>query len=367
MFSIIVNEVKEFLREKTNLFFFLMFPVILVFLLGNLLQSLDTSDDAIGKISIQYLINTDDMFQKAAITGFIQSVESDNITFTEVKNLEAARKLTGQDKIDAAVEFVGKPLEIHIYEGKNEIKNRTVSAIMNGFVQTDKSISTVIKTVPQAIQNLNTTQQEFIKAKDLGVNRSMLDYYAISMLAMISFMSMLLGAGAFTGERISKTINRLIIAPQNRVLMFLQKIAGMVPQVLLQIVIIMVISVLVFHAHYAADWVNNIYLFFMFFVVTICMVSIGAVIGLVIKANPTAVIMPVLWIMMFFGGTYSKEVHIKGFSDAMPIYQIQQAAFDLSVFGRHGKADMVILYCLIALAAALITGAFIFSRKVEEK
>jgi ABC-2 type transport system permease protein len=210
-------------------------------------------------------------------------------------------------------------------------------------------------------------QEDYISQKDLGVSRTMIDYYAVSMVAMIGFMSALVGAGAFVGERQNKTINRLIIAPQNRVLLFLQKILGMVPQVMLQITVIMLVSVIVFKAHYAATLVNNLYLFLLFMVVTLCMISIGAVIGIVIKTNPMAVIMPVLWLMMFFGGTYSKEINISGITDAMPIFRLQQAAFDVAIFGRYGKANGIMLISLLVMALALALGAFLFSRKEEER
>ena len=32
------------------------------------------------------------------------------------------------------------------------------------------------------------------------------------------------------------------------------------------------------------------------------------------------------------GGTFSKEVHIKGLSEFLPTYQVQQGAFDLAIF-----------------------------------
>jgi ABC-2 type transport system permease protein len=129
----------------------------------------------------------------------------------------------------------------------------------------------------------------------------------------------------------------------------------------------MLISVYVFHAHYAAELSDNLLLFLLFFVVTLAMVSIGAVIGLVIKTSPMLIVMPPLWIMMAFSGTYSKELVFKGISDLMPIYQIQQAAFDLTVFGRSEKAGCVILICLIILIVMLAVGAFLFSRMEEER
>ena len=366
--NIIVKEIKEFLRDKSNLFFFMLFPIALIFLLGNLLISMDKAEDAVGQIKIQYLVETTNPYQIAAIQSFVEAAsDQNNIAFEKSDNLETSKKLAGLDEITAAVVFSGDPMTIQVYEGTNLIQNRAVSAILNGFVQSDKAITTLMQISPDALSGLNSTKESYIKQKDLGVNRSMLDYYAISMVAMISFMSMIVGAGAFTGERSNKTINRLIIAPQNRVFLFLQKIVGMILQVALQIAGIMIISVFVFKAHYAATLATNLYLFFMFFIVTLSMVSIGTVIGLLIKANPTAVIMPFLWIIMFLGGTFSKEINIKGVTDAMPIYQIQQSAFDLTIFGRFDKVNNVILIYFVIMVIALTVGAFLFSRKEEER
>jgi ABC-2 type transport system permease protein len=368
MFNIAIKETKEFLRDKTNLFFFMMFPVILVFLLGNLLTSMDKAEETIGEIKIQYLVETQNPYQVMAIQSFIKTAgDGSNLIFEKAKDLESARHMAGKDEITAVVVFTGDPMAIQVYEGTNHTKNRTVGAILNSFVQTNKSITAVMNTAPETLTNLNTVQEEYILQKDLGVNRTMIDYYAVSMVAMISFMSMLVGAVAFVGERQDKTLNRLIITPQSRVSIFLQKIIGMVPQVVLQIAVIMTVSVFIFKAHYGATIESNLYLFFMFLIVTLCMVSIGAVVGIVIKANPMVVIMPVIWIMMFFGGTYSKEINIEGITSAMPIYQIQQAAYDLAIFSRYGKANTVILICILVMAAALVFGAFLFSRKEEER
>jgi ABC-2 type transport system permease protein len=369
MFQIIIKETKDFIRDKTNLFFFLLFPVVLIFLLGSLLSSADKAEEAIGTISIHYRIDTKNEYQKAVAMSFIQEVSNNNksLLFEETKELDASRELAGRDEITAVVHFTGDPMEIKIYEGRNQVKNRAVNAVMNGFIQMNKAMTSVISSGANVQSIPDVTNTNYIEHKNLGIERTMIDYYAVSMLAMICFMSMLVGAGAFLGERQNKTINRLIIAPQNRILMFLQKILGMIPQVVLQIIIIMITSVVIFKANYAVTLRDNLHLFTMFFAVTLCMVSLGAVLGMIIKLNPMVVIMPVLWLMMFFGGTYSKEMKIKGLTEAMPIYQIQQAAFDLALFGRGQKANHVILLCVAIMIVALILGAFLFSKKQEER
>jgi ABC-2 type transport system permease protein len=103
----------------------------------------------------------------------------------------------------------------------------------------------------------------------------------------------------------------------------------------------------------------------MFTVLTFAVILVGAVYGLFVNVNPMATIFPVLWIMMFISGTYSKEIFIDGITQAMPIYQIQEAAFDLAIFGNYDKANTVIAVCVIISAVLLVIGAVEFSRREE--
>ncbi len=368
MIQVIIKEVKEFLREKTNLFFFLMFPVVLIFLLGNLLGAQDKAEKPIGEIKLQYLINTENEFDRGAIESFIKATKDDqNIFFEQSTDLEASKILAGRDEITAVLEFQGDPLAINIYEGTDNIKNRTVSAIMNGFLQTCKALSAVKKISPEALKAGIGEPGDYVKQKDLGLNRTMLDYYAVTMMVMICFMSVLLGSMTFVEERQSKTINRLLIAPKNKLVLFFSKILGLMPQTILQIMLIMAVSLIFFDAHYATSWIDNLYLFVMFFLVTLVMISIGAVIGILFKTNPSVITFPFLWVMMFLSGTFSRYVNIKGVTELMPAYQIQEAAFDLTVFGRYDRCNTVIISSIILTMIMLILGAFIFSRKEEER
>ncbi len=368
MFNIVIKETKEFIREKSYLFFFILFPVLLVFLLGSLLDESDIAESAIGTLTVDYILDTQDPFEIAAIEGFVSAMNDDaTATFNRSEDIEKSKQEAGKDEITAAVSFGGNPLTIQVYEGTNLVKNRTVEAILTGFIQNNKAVNAVYQMAPERLAGFQVKTVDYTEEKDLGVKRSMIDYYAVSMVVMIAFMSMMVGANAFLGERQSKTINRLIIAPQNRISMFLQKICGLAPQALVQVSIIMIISMVVFNASYGASIEINLYLLLLFFMITFTMVSIGAIIGLIVKISPMIVIMPVLWIMMFLGGTYSKEIDIKGVSNIMPNYIFQQAAFDVAIFGRFEMANRVILGCLITTVVAFVIGAFLFNRMEEER
>ncbi len=370
MLQIIIKETKDFLRDKSNVFFFLIFPVLLVFLLGNLLSGLDKAEDTIGVVKIHYMLESEENMDIMAIDGFIEGVSDEqNILFVKTEDLKASKEMVGEGDIAAAIVFTNSPMEIHIYEGMDRIKNRTISAMMSGFSQINRAVKAIVKSNPMAIMDsMNSVDSDasFIRQKDLGINRTMLDYYAITMMSMISFMSIILGTMCFLGERQFKTMRRLKIAPINQVKLFLAKVLGLIPQVILQITILMIVSVFVFGASYSPIMLDNIYLFFMFLAVTFTVILIGAVIGLYAKANPTVITFPLVWIMMFLSGTYSKEIFIDGVSQYLPIYQIQKAAFDLAIFGRYNKANIVIIVCLILSLIMLVIGAIGFSRREEQ-
>ncbi len=369
MFNIVIKETKEFVREKAYLFFFLLFPVVLVFLLGNLLQSTDVAEKAIGTIKIQYLIDTANPYQQEIIKSFINKAgETGNLSFTATEDIEKAKIMAGKDEITAAVLFGGDPLGIQVFEGTDRIKNRTVEAVLKGFIQTDKTVMAVMRIAPQALATLSTTEMDYTVEKNFGYSRSMIDYYAVSMVMMIAFMSVIVGTNAFMSERRNKTINRMILAPQNRISMFLQKVLGMLPQTVLQVTVIMGISIVVFDAHYGAGVREVAYLFLMFCAITFCMISLGVILGLLFKkVSPFVLTMPVIWIMMFFGGTYSKDLYMEGITELMPNYIFQQAAYELSVFGHYEKATQVILICLAITIVSLTIGAIIFCSKEEER
>lgn len=366
MIHIILKETREFLRDKSNLFFFLIFPVVLVFLLGTLLSNMDLAEELVGEVRIHYMIEAEEAADIMAIEAFVQGVtDQENIIFERTQDMDLAIELAGRDEIAAAILFTGYPMEIQIYEGSNRIKNQTISAMMNGFTQLNKAVNVAVKTNPKALIYSMDTDVDFIRQKDLGISRTMIDYYAITMLVMLSFMSFILGAMCFMGERQDNTIRRLKVAPINQVKLFISKIFGLLPQVVLQVGVLMILSVLIFDAKYASNFLDNLYLFVMFFIVSFTVILIGAVYSMFIRVNPMATFMPVLWTMMFISGTYSKEIFIDGVTQVMPIYQIQQAAFDLALFSRYEKANLVIVVCAIISVIMLIIGAFGFSRKEE--
>lgn len=357
MLAIIKNEVTSFFRNGSSLFFCIFFPSILVLLLGTFLENVVVADYPVGELKIAYSVESADKTALVPFEEFLRGLESENVLTAE-KKISSELESAITDGYSAAVELNGT--DITIYNGGDSIKNRTVKALFDSYTQTASTMATVAAVNPMVLAEAAFPSDEsYVSQKDLGVSRTMMDYYAVAMMVMIIFMAGCISGGStYYEETKHSTLNRLEIAPVSKTAIYFGKIIGNLPMVLIQVLTVMTVSTVFYGAHYCADVKGNILLAAMFICSALAIVAFGIIIGLFLpKTNPTIVLMPVLWCSMFVSGTFANNIYIKGLTDIMPMYKIQQAAFDLTVFSRPEKAVHVIIVSLILLVLFIAIGA----------
>lgn len=368
MLSIILNEVRSFLRSGSNLFFTVFFPCACVFFLGTFLESVEVSDEAVGELKLAYCVDGGDVYSAAAFEEFISSLVNEGVLSAEKVS---ADKISGfsAEAYSAAVELNGSDIVIH--SGRDKIKNRTVKAVFDSYTRTAAAYMSAAAVNPAALADVRISGssgsegsdgegESFVIHRDLGTNRSMMDYYAVTMTVMILFMgSCIRGAGVYEDEHTNFTISRLDASPVSRTAVFFGKIIGSLPMVLIQILSVMLVSTLLFGAHYCNTVSGNLLLAAMFIIVSLAALSVGVFLNLIFPRIPAGLlIMPLLWLAMFFSGTFAMDIHVPGLTECMPMYLIQRAAFDLTVFGRTGKALRVIAVSVAVFAVMLVLGRF---------
>lgn len=370
---IFVNEFREFIRDHSNLFFIVAFPLILILLLGTMLSKLNYADEEVGFIEAEYQVDTLNTTEQTMITAFISSLnETGSVKMKEAVSTEQAKAKIQEESLDALVVFSDG--EIQLFEGKNDIKNRSLKAILNGYLQNKKSVIATLSAIKDeklsyvmAEDLMLNQKRDFTTETEFNKNRTMMDYYGVTMIVMIVFIGGMGGFAGFENERKNGTINRLIASPLSKNRIYIEKVFGMMLSSVLEILVLMIASVLLFRVKYAATLSDNFLLFLLFFITMFMMGSIGISVGLFMRGNPTLIFGPVLWIMMFFSGTYSKETFIEGVSPYLPIYQIQQAAFGLTVFGKRDKALVIIAIELVVTLIAMGLGIIKFRHVQQEK
>jgi ABC-2 type transport system permease protein len=104
-------------------------------------------------------------------------------------------------------------------------------------------------------------------------------------------------------------------------------------------------------------------MFFMLVAASMAVSAVAMIFGMLVKFNPTALLMSVMWVLLFLSASFSKEVSIPGFTEHLPPNLLQTAAFDLTVFGREGKCLIAVAVSAAILIIATLVGAKLFNRK----
>jgi hypothetical protein len=127
----------------------LLFPVLLVFFLGTMLQNLDIADYDIGEIKLQYnVVQTDEQSGKA-FAEFLDNISM--IKAEKASDEKAALSLTDKGDIDAYIEI--KNGEILLYGGRNEIANRALGSVLNSFIAVSDTYYKIASTDPSLLMN----------------------------------------------------------------------------------------------------------------------------------------------------------------------------------------------------------------------
>lgn len=379
MLSIILNEIRSNLRNKTTIFLSFLFPSLCVFFLGTFLEKVETSDAAVGELSIAYCMENASEHHAVAFGNFINSLVDKDVLTAEKVTAEQIReykfKFPGgnlnsskfprenfdsgnfdSEKYSALIELDGS--EFTIYYGNDAIKNRTVKAMLEGYNQIYAVYEAAASANPSAMSSIEISNERFVSNNSFGKTRTMMDYYAVTMAVVITFFGAVsLGACTYADEYANHTIERLNASLVSPSAVFFGKIIGTLPVVFIQTISVMLSSTLLFGAHYCDTFGGNLLLFVLFICASLSAVSVGVLFNLFFPKVPALTIfMSVLWLAMFLSGTFTPDIYISGLTECMPMYQIQRAAFDLTVFGKNERIVRVVLISLVVFAVALFGG-----------
>ncbi|MDR2108659.1 MAG: ABC transporter permease [Coriobacteriales bacterium] len=406
MFSIFIEQQMELWRNKGSLFFIVLFPTLLVFILGTMLSNLDNPDETVVHFQLGYVIDTNDPAVTTTAEAIInQFVDVEQISFTRGNDLGAARQQLAAEELGAVVVF-RSPFAVEILEGRSIAQNRAVRAIFEGVTRLYGTLTVVqaAASAPPAAAGAGTAAPGAAAAASLstaeppaatgaagtaapaatnplealagaaaasrveeqtyGVSRTMIDYYAITMIVMMFLMgSATSAASQIYQSRKDGTLRRLLASPISRVSIYLQTLAANIPVNILQVGIVMLASTLFLGAHYAATWQLNVLLFTTLFAAGFATSAIFLALGIFIRFSPWPLFMPVMWVLLFLSGSFSKEIYVPGLTELMPPRIIQNAAFELTLFGHTQPALNVLLVSLGLITLSAVVGSALFRRK----
>lgn len=368
MKTIIINEFRAFIRNPYYVGLLIIFPILLIYILGNFLEQVQVADTAIGTVHVQYYIeekseNQTDIMP-VLLEKYREGMEKEKtISFTKCADKEEGIKLLQEGKLDSFLVYESGILSL--YEGTDILINNTVKSMVSGLVETRNTYTGIGTYNPISLSSITMKQDDFTVNNKLTASMSMLDYYAIAMAIMTAVLGCIVSSLTFSAERSYRTLNRLLIIPQSKFGVFTGKIISMIPQAALQIGLIMLVSSLLFKASYGDGILKYTLVFILLTLTSVTSSAIGALLGLIFKKSLVVELYAVTFLLLFFSGIYATSMAIEPLCNYLPPYIIRKAALSLTLFGENKQAVTVILVEIVMIVIVTMLGGWIFSRQKE--
>ena len=354
---------KRTVRDRMFFMIMLLFPVILIWLLGNAFAGImgDQGAESLDKADMLYYISEESELSQS-FENFMVNDENEYFVFTKTDDSEEAIEGIIRNKYDAFVEITRDKLVV--YKNSNYNFNSSLGElILKSFADNFNLIYEVSSLgIP-----VNPMQGEGAGAaftREISFDRERtpgsMDYYGVTISTMFLFYGMIfLGTYLSENKRI-RTADRIKASPVSMLSYQWGTAAGSVALLSMQSLLVTVLGILVFKVY----WGGALHIGAMVIFGEILMVSaLGTVLGLTIKnenliAGLSQIVIPVI---VFLGDGY---VNIGGGPAIMaikkisPMYWVNHGIFDAIYLGDYTKAYTSFAICagvaLLATAAVML-------------
>ncbi len=305
VFSIFTKELKHNTRNLKGMILMVLFPIILIVVLGTALSGMFDRSSEFKDIRVLYKDPGDKPLSQA-FAEFRKHGTEMGITFTKTESSEQGVENIKNRRYTCFVNVSDEGLELTKTDW-SALKANLVEAVLKTFVERYKTVAVVAQVNPQAVPQMikNSQAGDFVQVSSLGEKprpRAM-DYYAITMLTLITLYSSLTGVYAIRNEKTLKTAGRLLCAPVGRYELLLGKALGALFITLIQVLVVLLFSKYLLKTYWG-EHLGTIFLLVSAEVVMAVSLGIGVAFLLRSEAAISGVLNMVIPILVFFGGGY---------------------------------------------------------------
>ncbi|WPX08588.1 ABC transporter permease [Anaerocellum danielii] len=368
----------ENIRDRKTIVLLLIFPLLIILILGNALSHFFEKDD-IEKVKVLYQKPNLTVYKSTTIVNwferFLQSEEFRryfDIEFTHSN--DETKKLFLKSNASAYIQIKTKTSS-----GKDEILFKVTTkqwspqvSVLNSMIQTfiDYSKLYLVTSSDKIHVQTNEGEKEPFEVKVDALNKGQypraIDYYAITMLVMIIIYSIFSAAFVIESDSSQKTSIRLLVCPANLNTVFLGRAIGGFVFVYLQSVLIIVCSKIFFNVNWG--WDLSLVLFIVFLYQALIF-TMGIFFRMLIKR------MEIISVLIYTFATATTFIiggYVKFFTNSewliklrsiLPNYIAQTLLFTVvydrsnTVYIKHG------LFCIAALEVLLLLACIVIIRR----
>ena len=375
LLTLIKKELKAFFRSKSDVIIMLIFPVILIFVMGKSLNNLMSVEKNIfNNKTIYYRINAPINNEKNLQLFYdfmINFEKKTNVKFIENKNYKNATNDVNNNKAICFMDIYDNKINYFRNEKKESTESKIFRNLYEQYMRKYSFLQTMSKSNSKQMTSLSNYQIKIL-LKDENINEeeiSSYTYYTFAELILIILYISTLTSISMYKERFLHTMTRLKVSGTNKFNILASKIALGIIIGLMQTFVVYIMSTKLLHV----NWGDNL-IYIMLVLISFIIFSsvLGIFISIIFDDQKTAYTVNniLIIIMGFLGGSYVpiclvKSVRITSFlCNIMPNYWANTAILGLHYDMETKYYIISILISLSLSVIMLIVGNFISEQKV---
>lgn len=333
--------IKGFLRDKTSVFFAVIFPLMFLVLFGGLFANQDQSK--VEMIQVGEVSFLQDLPEGAA-EAFEETFDVEHSD-----DFDAAIAKVRKGEADVAIEMRGQTLVAH-YTQTDQVKAAITQGTLRAFVD-GTNVALLADSAGQPPPYALEVEQ--VEDESLGT----IQYYTPGLLGWAVAMSASFGAAAtIQGWRQSKLIRRLQLAPVSTRTVVGARVAVTIAIAMVQMAIFVGLATVAFDLTLTGSWWMAIPLLI---VGTLCFMAIGLLAGAITKTTEGAVnaanfmVLPMSFLSGSFFPLDGSPAWLRTFSEVLPLKHLNDGMLDVMVRGEGPTAALMPMVILFGFAVVV--------------
>ena len=375
LLTLIKKETMQFFRSKSNVIVMLIFPIILIFIMGSSLNDImgmekNIFDDKI----IYYRINApieNEVDLQRFYDFMIHFEKNTNVKFIENNNYKEAINDVNNNKAICFMDIYNDDINYFRNEKKENLESKVFRNLYEQYIKKYTFLKSIDKSNPQQMQTVLDYEIKIL-LKNENINQEEVDsftYYTFAILILIILYISTITSMSMYKEQFLHTMTRLKVFNTKKINILLSKIALGIIVGLLQIIIVYIVSTRFFKV----NWGDNLlYIFIVLISFIIFSSALGIFMSIIFSNRKTCYMANniLIIIMGFLGGSYVpmylvKSARVTSFlSQITPSYWANTSLLSLS-YDVETKYYIISIFISLGLSVLmLILGNLISKLKV---
>ena len=375
LLTLIKKETMQFFRSKSNVIVMLIFPIILIFIMGSSLNDImgmekNIFDDKI----IYYRINApieNEVDLQRFYDFMIHFEKNTNVKFIENNNYKEATNDVNNNKAICFMDIYNDDINYFRNEKKENLESKVFRNLYEQYIKKYTFLKSIDKSNPQQMQTVLDYEIKIL-LKNENINQEEVDsftYYTFAILILINIYISTITSMSMYKEQFLHTMTRLKVFNTKKINILLSKIALGIIVGLLQIIIVYIVSTRFFKV----NWSDNLlYIFIVLISFIIFSSALGIFMSIIFSNRKTCYMANniLIIIMGFLGGSYVpmylvKSARVTSFlSQITPSYWANTSLLSLS-YDVKTKYYIISIFISLGLSVLmLILGNLISKLKV---